>query len=95
MFGNAIFTERYAASESQNKRRDYMERPKKIQKCPPKRAWEYSENMYLQMPAASPTDFTGLAPIVPETEYEAESYCDVMDVPVTSMDGGEKYKKIR
>ena len=51
--------------------------------------------MYLQMPAASPTDFTGLAPVMPKTEYEAESYCDVMDVPVTSMDGGEKYKKIR
>jgi hypothetical protein len=72
-----------------------MQRPRKTQKCPPRKAWEYAEDMYFQMPAASPTDFTGLAPIVPETEYEAESYCDVMDVPVTAKDGSEKYKKIR
>ena len=55
----------------------------------PKKAWEYSENAYLTMPAASPTDFTGLAPVVPETEYEAESYRDVMNVPVTARDGSE------
>ncbi len=55
----------------------------------PKKAWEYSENAYLTMPAASQTDFTGLAPIVPDTEYEAESYRDVMNAPVTARDGAE------
>ncbi len=72
-----------------------MEKTKKTQKCPPRHAWEYSENMYFHMPAASPTDFTGYTPVVPETEFEAESICDVMDVPVTSKDGGEAYKKMR
>ena len=89
-----MLTER-KTSELMRNGEKMMQKPKKVQKCPPKKAWEYSENMYLQMPAASPTDFTGLTPVMPETEYEAESYCDVMDVPVTSMDGGEKYKKIR
>ena len=72
-----------------------MQNPQKNQKLPSKKAWEYAEDMYLQMPAASATDFTGVTPIVPETEYEAESYCDVMDIPVTAKDGTEKYKKIR
>ena len=72
-----------------------MQKPQKSQKFPSKKAWEYAEDMYFQMPAASATDFTGVTPIVPETEYEAESYCDVMDIPVTAKDGSEKYKKIR
>ena len=72
-----------------------MQKPQKSQKFPPRQAWEYAEDMYFQMPAASATDFTGVTPIVPETEYEAESYCDVMDIPVTAKDGSEKYKKIR
>lgn len=72
-----------------------MQKPQKDQKFPYKKAWEYAEDMYFQMPAASATDFTGVTPIIPETEYEAESYCDVMDIPVTAKDGTEKYKKIR
>ncbi len=68
-----------------------MEKPKKVQKCPPKRAWEFSEDVYFRMPAASPSDFTGLTPIVPETEEEAESYRDLMEVPVTAKDGSEAY----
>lgn len=72
-----------------------MQKPKKTQKCPPRKAWEYSQNMYLQSSAASPSEFTGLLPIVPETEYEAESYCDLMDAPITSRDGAEKFKKFR
>ncbi len=66
-----------------------MEKPKK-KECPP--AWKYAENMYLKMPAASAAEFTGLAPVVPETETEAEGLCDTMSVPVTAKDGGEAYR---
>ncbi len=53
----------------------------------PKKAWEYSENAYLRTPAASPSDFTGLAPIVPETVEEADALQQVMPpAPVTSKD---------
>ncbi len=71
------------------------ENPKKTMKCPPRHAWEYAKDMYFHMPCASPTEFTGLAPTVPETECEAEGLCDTMDVPVTSKDGGEAYKHFR
>lgn len=72
-----------------------MEKPKKTQKCPPRKAWEYAKDVYMDMPAVSATDFTGFAPIVPETEYDAQAYCDVMDAPVTAKDGAGKYKKYR
>ena len=63
-----------------------MPREKKEITHLPKKAWEYSENAYLEMPAVSATEFTGMAPIVPETEYEAESLRSVMPAPVTAKD---------
>lgn len=42
--------------------------------------------------AASANDCTGMTPTPPLTEDEAESYCDVLSVPVTSKDGGEAYE---
>ncbi len=68
-----------------------MEKPKKVQKCPPKRAWEFAEDVYFSMSAASPSEFTGLTPTVPETEVEAEAYRDLMEVPITAKDGSEAY----
>ncbi|MBQ9748530.1 MAG: hypothetical protein IJV98_07070 [Clostridia bacterium] len=59
----------------------------------PKKAWEYSENAYLTMPAASATEFTGYTPVVPETEFEAESYSEVMPAPVTAKNEEELPQK--
>ena len=55
----------------------------------PKKAWEYSEIAYLNMPAASPTDFTGYTPTIPETEEEALAYESVMPAPVTAKEDGD------
>ena len=42
---------------------------------------------------ASANDFTGMTPTPPLTDEDAESYLDMLGVPVTSMDGGSKSKK--
>jgi hypothetical protein len=60
------------------------------------RAEELSAQAMLGNPAASFTEYTGMAPRIPESEAEADSLCDVCaDAPVTSLDGGEAYKKAR
>ncbi len=68
-----------------------MEKQKKH--CPSKHSFSHIENVYFRMPAASATEFTGLTPTVPETEEEAESYHEIMEVPVTAKDGAEVCKK--
>ena len=54
-----------------------------------KSAADYSKDAFLSNPVASATDCTGI------THEEAESYCDIADVPVTALDGAEKYKKAK
>ncbi len=53
-----------------------------------------AEAMFLN-PVASANECTGMTPTVPFTEDEATSYCDLLDVPVTSCDGGEAYKRAK
>ena len=57
-----------------------------------KKATDYSENAFLTNPIASATDCTGITQNIPYTDEEAESYCDIADVPVTALDGAEAYK---
>ena len=44
---------------------------------------------------ASANEFTGCVPTPPPTDADAESYLDLLGVPITSMDGGEKKRRIR
>ena len=44
---------------------------------------------------ASANEFTGSVPTPPPTDEDAESYFDLLGVPVTSADGGEKKRRIR
>ncbi|MFR1519128.1 MAG: hypothetical protein ACLSVG_10250 [Clostridia bacterium] len=50
---------------------------------------EYAKDAFLYNPVASATDCTGYVQNIPDYEYEAESYGDLYDVPVSSLDGGE------
>lgn len=50
---------------------------------------EYAKDAFLNNPVASATDCTGYVQNIPDYEYEAESYSDLYDVPVSSLDGGE------
>ena len=59
-----------------------------------KSAADYSKDAFLTNPIASATD-CGITPTIPGTEEEAQSYCDIADVPVTALDGSEKYKKAK
>lgn len=43
---------------------------------------------------ASANEFTGCVPTPPPDDVNAESYLDLLGVPVTSMDGGEKKRRI-
>ena len=52
-------------------------------------ASDYSRDAFLTNPAASPTEWTGLAVTVPETAAEAEALEETFDVPVT----GKQRKK--
>lgn len=63
---------------------------------PPKKKEKnaHLQNIFYRTSAASANDCTGIAPTVPETSYEAESYFDIIDLPVTSKDGAERFKKI-
>ena len=62
--------------------------PKKSKKKREAReASDYSRDAFLTNPAASPTEWTGLAVTVPETGGEAEALEGVFDVPVTSKKG--------
>ncbi len=49
----------------------------------------YAKDAFLHNPVASATDCTGYVQNVPDCEWEAESYGDLYDVPVASLDGGE------
>lgn len=51
---------------------------------------EYGRDAFLTNPIASANDCTGITQTVPETGAEAESYCDIADVPVTSLDGASR-----
>ena len=44
---------------------------------------------------ASMNEFTGMTPTPPISEADAESYLDLLGVPVTSMDGASKKKKVK
>ena len=55
---------------------------------------EHLQNVFFRTSAASANDCTGITPTVPETSFEAESYFDVIDLPVTSVDGAEFFKRI-
>ena len=46
-------------------------------------ASDCSRDAFLTNPAASPTEWTGLAVTVPETGAEAKALEEVFDVPVT------------
>lgn len=60
-----------------------------------KSAADYSKDAFLSNPIASATDCTGITQKIPYTDEEAESYCDIADVPVTALDGAEKFKKAK
>ena len=66
--------------------------PKKADKKTHKNT--HLHDIFYRTSAASANDCTGITPIVPETESEAESYFDVIDLPVTAKDGAEKFKFI-
>ena len=44
---------------------------------------------------ASANEFTGMTPALPLSSVNAESYLDLMGVPVTSADGASKHRKIK
>ena len=46
-------------------------------------ASDYSRDAFLTNPAASPTEWTGLAVTVPQREGEAHALEEVFDAPVT------------
>ena len=52
-------------------------------------ALEYARDAFLNNPVASATECTGYVQNVPDYEYEAESYGELYNVPVSSLDGGE------
>ena len=52
-------------------------------------AADYSKDAFLHNPVASATDCTGYVQNVPDYEWEAESYGELYDVPVSSLDGGD------
>lgn len=43
---------------------------------------------------ASANEFTGIVPTPPPGDVNAESYLDLLGVPITSTDGGEKKRRI-
>ncbi len=55
---------------------------------------EHLNDIFFLTGAASANDCTGITPLVPDDGYEAESYFDIIDVPVTAKDGAEKFKDI-
>lgn len=53
------------------------------------------ERAMFENPCASVMDRTGCVPRIPDSEPAAESYCDILDVPVTALDGSEACKKAK
>ena len=60
-----------------------------------KKAADYSKDAFMTNPIASMTDCTGITQRIPYTEEEAESYCEIADIPVTALDGSEEYNKAK
>lgn len=58
-------------------------------------AAKLAEEAMFTNPIASVNDCTGITQTIPQTGSQAESYCDIADVPVTSLDGASKYKKAK
>lgn len=57
------------------------EKSKKIHSKP---QTEHLEKAFYQNRVASVNDCTGITPIIPDSDYMAESYEDLMDIPVTA-----------
>lgn len=55
----------------------------------------FSSKAMFSNPVASANDCTGITPTIPETEEEAESYCNLADIPVTSRDGGQAFNRAK
>ncbi len=45
---------------------------------------DHLHDIFYKTNPASVNDFTGLAPIVPDSDFMAENYENMMDVPVTA-----------
>lgn len=70
-----------------------MIKRKRMYKAPS--ADKFAAEAIFSNPVASANECTGMTPTVPLTEDEATSYCSLLDVPVTSRDGGEAYKRAK
>lgn len=58
-------------------------------------AADYSGKAFLCNPVASVNDHTGMTPRVPENFEEADSYADMLNVPVTACDECEAMSQKR
>ena len=45
---------------------------------------DHLQDIFYRTRPASVNDFTGLTPIIPDSDYMADAYEDMMDVPVTA-----------
>ena len=70
-----------------------MKKRRRMYKAPS--ADRFSAEAMFSNPVATTNDCTGMTPTVPLTEDEATSCCDLLDVPVSSCDGGEAYKRAK
>lgn len=50
-----------------------------------------AEKAMFRNPCVSATECTGGVQRIPEDESGAEFYCDILDIPITALDGGEAY----
>lgn len=60
-----------------------MKKEKKS-KIPPQTKNAHLQDIFYQTNPASVNDFTGFTPIIPDSDYMAENYESMMDVPVTA-----------
>ncbi len=60
-----------------------MKNEKKKNSVPSKKT-NHLEKAFYQTRVASVNDCTGITPIVPTSDYEAEAYEALMDIPVTA-----------
>lgn len=58
-------------------------------------AADYSKDAFLYNPVASATDCTGMTPHIPGDYDEANAYADMLDVPVTALDGTQAESEAR
>ncbi len=64
---------------------------KKISEIRSPEAARLAEEALFHNPCASAMEFTGCIPRIPEDEFDAAFYCDVLDIPITALDGTEAY----